>query len=218
MSERPCVFTYRSEDDHSLDKCRCGHYLSDHDWPPKPFDYEADWKRLSAERASLLARAEQAERERDAALHWKEKAERALSHLSPNGRPGVQLYLDEDSGAPDMPMFGIVETYSPYIIADEMNEDGSYDVYQWRYDEESFSCEMQTAGYLIDDEWLCTEDEKRDAAIARAERAEAERDALRAKVERVRASALHYARGEGGATWSHTVGERILSILDGKEA
>lgn len=72
MSDRPCMHTFAYDSYNALDKCRCGHYCSDHDRPPVPFDYESAYKRSAAEayatkaeRDSLATQLEQMRRERD---------------------------------------------------------------------------------------------------------------------------------------------------------
>ena len=112
--------------------------------------------------------------ERDAAIARAERAERALCMLAPDDLPGIQLYLGDDGPGAGMAMFGIVETWSPYIVADRATKDGARDVSQWRYDEDSQSCELVGVGLLVDDEWIIAEIEKATAEVtARAEAAEA---------------------------------------------
>ena len=144
--------------------------------------------------------------ERDETRERKEQAERALARLSPDGRPGVQLYLGPDSDAPDMPMFGIIVTRSPFLIDDDPNHFGARDVYQWVYDEESYRCEIESVGYLVDEGWLCGEQEQLGMATELATKAVAERDALRAERDEAlreaaaqQLAATGYARRAGEA-------------------
>ena len=112
--------------------------------------------------------------ERDAAIARAERAERALCMLAPDDLPGIQLYLGDDGPGAGMAMFGIVETWSPYIVADRATKDGARDVSQWSHDEDSQSCELVGVGLLVDDEWIIAEIDKATAEVtARAEAAEA---------------------------------------------
>jgi hypothetical protein len=174
--------------------------------------------------AALRARAEKAEARIDDEQRWaRERFENAMAQIAPGGRR-YQLQLDDESPVPGMPMFGVIETRSPFLIDEKEDDHGFFDVYQWVYDEESFSCERQSVGLFITEDDLCKRDDaaeealatalrERDAAIVRAETAEARDAWLKDVILRI-AEAAKFKRGDAACMYDSDSSD-LIGLVDG---
>jgi hypothetical protein len=162
---------------------------------------------LEAEAERDQARAELAEAKR-----WNELYLEALDSIAPDGLP-FQLVVDGDGGQ-KYPQFGIVTTWSPYIVEDQAREDGLREVSQFKYDEDSQHGELCHVGYFVDEEWLCNE-----AAVHEEALEDARAQAMRSGFEIARGSAepLPSVTGDACIVWERAEQALARSISALKE-
>lgn len=120
MSDRPCMHTFAPESYRALDRCRCGHYCSDHERPPVPIDHKAENARLRAENATLLARAEEAERERDAARdsdrRFREAASILIGEVTERAERAEARIEQVREHVKSLRQFGQIQVRSEYLL------------------------------------------------------------------------------------------------------
>lgn len=112
-------------------------------------------ERLRATLANGAGEAERLRAERDQYLS-------ALSAVAPHGKT-FQLTLPYQG---NLPMYGRVALVSPPWIDDGENEDGTRDVLNETYDEDTCHGETEQIGFFVTEEWLADREEERDSLRA----------------------------------------------------